>query len=133
VVRRTRQGFPAEYRIVRGSDYRSVYDSGLKIHSGRFVLFARPNALGHNRLGITVSRRIGGAVIRNRVKRLFREVFRRSPADNPPSFDLVINAKRGCAVARYDELYAECCAAFEKACRQGNVAGSAANSGDGDP
>ena len=117
MVRRTREGFPGHYRIVRGSDYRSAYETGLRIQSERFVLFARLNALEHNRLGITVSRKIGGAVVRNRVKRLFREVFRRSPADNPPSFDIVINAKRGCAVARYSDLACEFAVAVEKACR----------------
>ncbi len=118
MVRRTREGFPAHYRIVRGSDYRSVYAAGLKIHSERFVLFAKPNTLNHNRLGITVSRKVGGAVVRNRVKRLFREVFRRSPAEDPHSFDLVINAKRGCAGARYHELYDEFGLAVRKACRE---------------
>jgi ribonuclease P protein component len=91
---------------------------GVKIHSERFVLFAKANCLAHNRLGITVSRKIGGAVVRNRVKRLFREVFRKSPADNPPSFDLVINAKRGCAAVGYGELCEEFASALEKACLQ---------------
>jgi len=118
VVRKTREGFPRHYRIVRGADYRSIYDAGLKIHSERFVLFAKTNRLGHSRLGITVSRRIGGAVVRNRVKRLFREIFRRSPADNPPSFDLVINAKRGCAAVRLAQLREEFDAAVRKAERQ---------------
>jgi ribonuclease P protein component len=94
----------------------------VKIHSERFVLFAKANCLAHNRLGITVSRKIGGAVVRNRVKRLFREIFRKSPADNPPSFDLIINAKRGCAVARYGELCEEFASTFEKARRQMSVA-----------
>jgi len=107
VVRKIQEGFPWHHRIVRGSEYRAVYDAGLKLHSERFVLFAKANTLGHHRLGITVSRKVGGAVVRNRVKRLFREIFRRSSAGIHPSFDIVLNAKRGCAGAGYRELRAE--------------------------
>ncbi len=107
MVRKTQEGFPRHYRIVRGSEFRAVYDGGLKLYSERFGLFAKANTLEHHRLGITVSRKIGGAVIRNRVKRLFREVFRRSAAEIPSHFDLVINAKRGTARAGYAELREE--------------------------
>ncbi len=120
MVRKTPEGFPWHYRIVRGSDYRAVYDAGLKLHSERFVLFAKANALGHHRLGITVSRKIGGAVIRNRVKRLFREIFRKSAAEIHPSFDLVFNAKRGSATAGYVELREEFLAAASRICRTGD-------------
>jgi ribonuclease P protein component len=106
---------------VRGTDYRTIYDAGLKVHSERFVLFAKPNALGHHRLGLTVSRKIGGAVVRNRVKRLFREIFRKSAAEIPPTFDLVINAKRGCGAAGYLQLREEYERALTKISRQGNA------------
>ena len=49
--------------------------------AARFVtLLARPNPYGHDRLGIIASRRLGGAVVRNRAKRRLRELFRRRPA-----------------------------------------------------
>jgi ribonuclease P protein component len=114
VVRKIRETFPWHHRIVNGLEYRAVYDAGLKIHSERFVLFAKTNTLGHHRLGITVSRKVGGAVVRNRVKRLFREIFRRSSAEIHPSFDIVLNAKRGCAGARYEELRKEFLAVMAK-------------------
>ena len=117
MVRKIREGFPWHYRIVRGSEYRAAYDTGLKFHSERFVLFAKANTLGHHRLGLTVSRKVGGAVVRNRVKRLFREIFRRSGAEIHPSFDIVLNAKRGCAGAGYRELQAEFLAVMGRICR----------------
>ena len=117
MVRKPQEGFPWHYRIVRGSEYRAVYDAGLKLHSERFVLFAKANTLGHHRLGITVSRKVGGAVVRNRVKRLFREIFRRSSVEIHPSFDIVLNAKRGCAEAGYRELRAEYLVAIGRICR----------------
>ena len=96
--------FPQEVRIVRSIDYREIYKAGRKIHSKKFVLFGRMNAIGHSRLGITVSKKVGGAVVRNRVKRLFREVFRRSLREIPNHFDIVVNAKTDCAGASYMEL-----------------------------
>ena len=99
--------FPRNERIVRGAEYRSIYSSGTKLHSERFVLFSRENGLAHPRLGVTVSRKVGGAVVRNRIKRLVREVFRKSKAEIPCHLDLVLNAKRGCAEAGYDDLREE--------------------------
>jgi ribonuclease P protein component len=118
VVRKAPEGFPWHYRIVRGPDFRALYDTGLKLHSERFVLFARQNSLGHHRLGLTVSRKIGGAVVRNRVKRLFREIFRKSTADIPPALDLVINAKRGSGSASLQELREEYESALSKVSRR---------------
>ena len=123
MVRKIRERFPWHHRIVNGSEYRAVYDAGLKLHSERFVLFAKANTLGHHRLGITVSRKVGGAVIRNRVKRLFREIFRRSSAEIHPSFDIVLNAKRGCAGAGYEELQKEFLAVMAKLPRLDGGAG----------
>ena len=106
--------FPRNERIVRGVEYRSIYSSGTKLHSERFVLFSRVNGLTHHRLGITVSRKVGGAVVRNRIKRLFREVFRKSKTEIPHHLDLVLNAKRECAEAEYKDLREEFLCAVRK-------------------
>ena len=106
--------FPRSVRIVRSSDYQALYKTGYKIYSSHFVLFSRRNALGHCRLGITASRKVGGAVLRNRVKRLFREIFRRSFNRIPNRFDMVINAKSGCYGVHYEDLCAEFLAAVKK-------------------
>jgi ribonuclease P protein component len=99
---------------VRASDYRDLYARGVRVNSQNFVLFSRENQLGHHRLGLTVSRKIGGAVLRNRVKRLFREIFRRYSKEIPQSLDLVVNAKRGVALAGYAALRDEFLAAARK-------------------
>ena len=106
--------FPRFVRIVRSSDYQALYKTGYKIHSSHFVLFGRRNTLGDPRLGITASRKVGGAVVRNRVKRLFREIFRRSLNQIPGGFDMVVNAKSGCKNAHYDDLRVEFLTAVKK-------------------
>ena len=111
------EAFPHKVRIVKSSDYRVLYRDGRKIQSERFVLFGRENNIGHHRLGITVSKRVGGAVVRNRVKRLFREIFRRSSVEIPSQYDIVVNAKSGCVGAGYLELRAEFLAAARRLCR----------------
>ena len=108
------ENFPRSVRIVHSSDYQTLYKTGCKIHSSHFVLFSRCNTLGHCRLGITASRKVGGAVVRNRVKRLFRDIFRRYFNQIPSRFDMVINAKSGCGNVRYEDLQMEFLAVIKK-------------------
>jgi len=114
VARKAHEGFPKGYRVSRSSDYQRIYDSGRKVHSGSFVLFGLANSMEHHRLGVTVSRRIGNAVVRNRVKRRFREIFRRSCDNIPHHFDFVVNAKRHCATVSFHALSAEFQAAMHR-------------------
>ncbi len=114
---RRSERFPRHSRILRSSEYRSIYREGRKIESPRFVLFVRRNDLGWARLGITVSRKVGGAVVRNRIKRLFREVFRRSRTEIPDYLDIVVNARQDSAGSRYGVLREEFLAAVRKAGR----------------
>jgi ribonuclease P protein component len=81
-------------RIRKRSEYQRVYDHGRKIFSKSFVLFYLENGLARPRLGITASRRAGGAVQRNRAKRLLREWFRLGRRELPP-VDLVVNVREG--------------------------------------
>ena len=114
MVRKAHEGFPKEYRISRSSDYQTIYNSGRKVHSESFVLFGLANGIEHHRLGVTVSRRIGNAVVRNRVKRRLREIFRRSCDNIPHHFDFVVNAKRQCATVSFRTLREEFQAAMRR-------------------
>jgi ribonuclease P protein component len=84
--------FRQDERIRRRTEYQQIYDRGTKTHGRLFTLFALPTDLPRGRLGIAATRKLGGAVERNRAKRLIREVFRR----NKPTrgIDIVVVPKR---------------------------------------
>jgi ribonuclease P protein component len=86
------QSFPRSCRLRSRRQFVEVYTKGRRVGSSSFTLFGLPNNLGHCRLGLTVSRKIGGAVRRNRTKRLLREVFRLNRTRLEPALDLVVNA-----------------------------------------
>jgi len=84
--------FRPHERIRRRAEFQRVYDRGMKVH-GRFgTLFLLANGLDVGRLGIAATRKFGGAVARNRAKRLIRDVFRRNKLAS--GFDVVIVPKR---------------------------------------
>ncbi len=67
-------------RIRRRPEYQRIQKNGIRTHGRYLTLLILPNDLPRSRLGITASRRLGGAVLRNRAKRLVRELFRRTKA-----------------------------------------------------
>jgi ribonuclease P protein component len=85
--------FRPRQRLRTSAEFDRVFRRGLRLDGALFVLVAAPNDGGHDRLGLAVSRRVGGAVTRNRVRRLLREGFRRLERGARPSADLVILGK----------------------------------------
>jgi ribonuclease P protein component len=96
----TSQRFPKTARIRKRSEYLAIQGKGRKLQTENFVVFvaASPSRpVGDGRVGITVSKRVGQAVVRNRVKRILREVYRRRRGQFPPGMDIVFVAKRSAA------------------------------------
>ncbi len=83
-------GFPKTHRIRSREEFAAVYDQGMKVIQGPLLVFGRSNQLKHPRLGLSMSRRVGNAVKRNRIKRLLRESFRLMQHDLPAGYDFVI-------------------------------------------
>jgi ribonuclease P protein component len=89
--------FGAADRVRRRGEYRQIQSRGLKVHSRRFLWMVYPSLVESSgaRLGIVVTKKIGSAVRRNRIKRVLREVFRRNRELFPSGSDLVVVAKKG--------------------------------------
>jgi ribonuclease P protein component len=86
-----RRTFSRDERVRSRKDFLAVQkEPGARIRSRSFVLLAREGACATTRLGIVASKKVGGAVERNRAKRLLRESFRRTKADLPAGLDLVV-------------------------------------------
>jgi ribonuclease P protein component len=97
--------FRPNERIRRRPEFQQVYERGARIHSRFSTVFLLANGSTVGRLGIAATRKLGGAVERNRAKRLIREVFRRNKI--APGFDVVVIPKRDLLEASLDALEAD--------------------------
>ena len=84
---------PPGRRLRRRADFQRVFDTGRRAHGRYFTIIAAAVGAPHSRLGIVASRKLGGAVVRNRAKRLIRETFRTLDAANLANVDLVVIPK----------------------------------------
>jgi ribonuclease P protein component len=99
------QGLPAIDRIRRRQDFERVYNQGARI-SGRFMtVFVLRTGLPRARLGVAATRKLGSAVVRNRAKRLAREIFRRQKIAG--GYDIVIVPRRELLDAPFPSLEAD--------------------------
>ncbi|MEM0982316.1 MAG: ribonuclease P protein component [Planctomycetota bacterium] len=94
---RRRLLFRARHRVSHDLDYRAAYRGKLRKNAGPLVIFARPTEHTEHRLGLSVGRKVGNAVKRNRIKRLLREAFRHElpnlPEAESGAYDLVVNVR----------------------------------------
>ena len=89
-------------RLTKPEQFTQVYNTGISRADRLLVLKALPNQLEVSRFGISVSKRVGGAVVRNRVKRLIREILRLGNVD--PGWDIVLIARSPAAGSDYHQL-----------------------------
>jgi ribonuclease P protein component len=109
----------SEQRLRSRLEFKRVYAEGIKVGGAFVVVFARPREGTTSRLGITATRRCGGAVERNRARRRVRELFRRHPEvlAGPP-VDLVVNVRAECARVAWRELEEEYLTCVRRAVRR---------------
>ena len=101
-------------RLTESAEFERVYKLGTA-YKGKFIsVHAFPSDPGGPRLGLSVSKRVGNAVVRNRVKRRLREIFYSQALEIRGDLDVVISAKPDAAEADYEDLERE----FNKALRK---------------
>ncbi|MCP4599741.1 MAG: ribonuclease P protein component [Proteobacteria bacterium] len=86
--------YPKRIRLRKRAEYLRVQRHGHKVQSSAFIGLVLKRDTGQTRLGITTSKRLGNAVIRNKTKRLIKEAFRRGQMQLPDHIDVVVIAKK---------------------------------------
>ena len=94
--------------------FRRLYSTAGQANS-YLVLYARPNRLKKNRVGITAGKKLGKAVVRNRVRRRLREVYRLNEDKFQPGWDIVVVARSRCIHTSFEKLTAGYLSLAEKA------------------
>ena len=97
-------------RLRKPGEFRRVSSDGARYAGSHLIVLQKVivgDEVKNPRIGLTVSRKVGNAVVRNRVKRRLREWFRRSRASIPPRSETVVIARASAARASYQELTAE--------------------------
>ena len=99
--------FPREARLVRKSEFDAVYRAGKRRSSSHFTVFFRANEQPQSRFGFSIKKTLGGAVVRNRIRRRLREVVRCHRLEIPAGWDIVIHPKSSVARAEFAALTAD--------------------------
>ncbi|MCH2152342.1 MAG: ribonuclease P protein component [Phycisphaerales bacterium] len=102
-------GFDRSLRLIKPAQFELVYSNGKAMHHGPVKVHTLANECSHHRLGLSVPRRAGNAVRRNRYKRLLRDAFRHLPEATGSGYDLVITirAHQPYSPGRYQEILQE--------------------------
>jgi ribonuclease P protein component len=102
-----KQSFDKHVRILKRRDYLTVYQQGVRSYSENFTIVVCRKREGISRLGITVSKKVGNAVQRNRIKRLVREFFRLNRSRLSTIQDIVIISKKDISSLLYQDVCRE--------------------------
>lgn len=105
--------FRKSERLLKRKEFLRVQKEGVRVYTDHFViLIAQGAGVGYHRLGITVSKKVGSSVRRNRIKRLIREFFRTHKREILPSYmpmgaDIVVIVKPACPYMKLEEVARE--------------------------
>ena len=109
--------FRPSHHLRRKRDFAALLARGFRIRGDLLVIHVLPSGLPFSRLGLTVSRKVGKSVVRNRLRRRLREIFRRHRLGLRPPVDLVVNASPSMIHRDGDELEREFLDGFARVVR----------------
>ena len=115
------EALPKAKRLAKRREFLHVYETGRKWFSRYCVVFAAPNEHPYSRIGITATKKLGKAAVRNRLKRWTREVYRRQREPlslDSCSLDVIVNVKPNAAEARFEEFREDLRRALQKIARE---------------
>ena len=90
--------------LKRNNEFRRLYNKGKNAASKYVAVYCRKNGRAANRLGVTVSTKLGGAVQRNRIRRRLKEIYRLNETNLSVGYDVVIVARQASRQAEFKEL-----------------------------
>ena len=93
-----------EITVKENYEFRRIYRKGKSVVAPAMVLYCQKNRYGRTRLGITVSTKLGKAVVRNRVRRRLREIWRLNKKDMVPGWDIILVARVRAVDMPYQKL-----------------------------
>lgn len=105
----------ARYRIRQNEEFQKIRKEGLSYNNELLVICTRANQLSYSRFGFSVSSRLGGAVLRNRIKRRLREAMRLRMETIKPGWDIIVIAKRPVSQADFHAMDAACARLLRRA------------------
>jgi ribonuclease P protein component len=111
---RISERFPSSLRLRRREEFLRIQRQGIKVSTDPLLALALRNSQGVTRLGITVSTKVGNAVVRNQIRRRLREVFRRHRHKLPQGIDLVLIATSRANTADFTALSGAYCTLASK-------------------
>lgn len=110
-------------RLRSRAEFQRCYQTGRRRHGALAILYSAPNQLGHPRIGITVSRKVGKAVVRNRLRRRIREIYRRCIERRKlPALDLVVHLRPSAGDSDFETLKQDLLRLFGPLEKQGRAA-----------
>jgi ribonuclease P protein component len=107
------QRFPPRYRLRKRPEFLALQREGRRRSAPHFIVITRTKPYAPSRLGITTSRKVGGAPERNRIRRMVREFFRRQRPFLDPPRDVLVIARSGASALRYCDVERELSRALE--------------------
>ena len=93
-----------KYRLRKNMEFKKVYSGGKSYWNRNLILYVRKNELENSRIGITITKKIGNAVVRNRIRRRIKEIIRLKLGNIKDGYDLIIIPKKNVQDISYKDL-----------------------------